>query len=148
MHIADILSSDNILFSQETYSKKTVLEEISKLLINTEPLLDYKKIFDCLVSREKLGSTGLGEGIAIPHGRLRNHHKPLAAFMQLKTGVDYDAIDEKPVDLLFALLVPEDSAEQHLEILSHLAQMFSDREIVQQLRTARTANEIYKTLPS
>ncbi len=122
------------------------LEELSKLLAAKDTSLSYIEVFDCLVAREKLGSTGLGNGIAIPHGRLKGGKKTIAAFMQLQYGIDYDALDQAPVDLLFALLVPEDSTDEHLQTLSHLAEMFSNTETLEQLRSGTTADRIYKIL--
>ena len=122
------------------------LEELSKLLAAKDTSLSYIEVFDCLVAREKLGSTGLGNGIAIPHGRLKGGKKTIAAFMQLQHGIEYDAVDEAPVDLLFALLVPEDSTDEHLQTLSHLAEMFSNTETLEQLRSGTTADRIYKIL--
>jgi len=146
MQISEILSSDSILCGQVFSSKKTTLEELSKLLANTDSSISYTEVFDCLVAREKLGSTGLGNGIAIPHGRLKGGKKTIAAFIQLQFGIDYDAIDEAPVDLMFALLVPEDSTDEHLKTLAHLAEMFSNTETLEQLRSATSVEGIYKTL--
>lgn len=146
MRISDILTSDCILCGQTLTSKKTTLEELSKILANTDTSLSYTEVFDCLVAREKLGSTGLGNGVAIPHGRLKGGKKTIAAFMQLQHGVDFDAIDRGPVDLLFALLVPEDSTDEHLQTLSHLAEMFSNTETLERLRSGSTADGIYKIL--
>ena len=146
MQISEILSSDSILRGQDFTSKKMALEELSKLLANTDPSIRYIEVFDCLVAREKLGSTGLGKGIAIPHARLKGSKKTIAAFIQLQHGINYDAIDEVPVDILFALLVPEDSTDEHLKILSHLAEMFSNSETLEQLRSETSVDGIYKIL--
>ncbi len=146
MQISEILSSDSILRGQDFTSKKMALEELSKLLANTDSSIRYIEVFDCLVAREKLGSTGLGKGIAIPHARLKGSKKTIAAFIQLQHGINYDAIDEAPVDILFALLVPEDSTDEHLEILSHLAEMFSNSETLEQLRSETSIDGIYKIL--
>lgn len=146
MQISEILSSDSIICGQTLTSKKTTLEELSKLLASTDTSLSYIEVFDCLVAREKLGSTGLGNGIAIPHGRLKGGKKTIAAFMQLQHGIDYDAVDQAPVDLFFALLVPENSTDEHLQTLSHLAEMFSNTETLEQLRSGSTADGIYKIL--
>ena len=146
MQISEILSSDSILRGQDFTSKKMALEELSKLLANTDSSIGYIEVFDCLVAREKLGSTGLGKGIAIPHARLKGSKKTIAAFIQLQHGINYDAIDEAPVDILFALLVPEDSTDEHLEILSHLAEMFSNSETLEQLRSETSVDGIYKIL--
>ena len=146
MQLSEILSSDSILRSQTFSSKKTTLEELSKLLASTDSSISHLEVFDSLVAREKLGSTGLGKGIAIPHARLKGSKKTIAAFIQLQHGVDYDAIDKVPVDILFALLVPEDSTDEHLKILSHLAEMFSNSETLEQLRSETSVNGIYTIL--
>ena len=146
MQLSEILSSDSILCCQTLTSKKTALEELSKLLANKDTTLSYIEVLDCLLAREKLGSTGLGNGIAIPHGRLKGGKKTIAAFMQLQYGIDYDAVDQAPVDLLFALIVPEDSTDEHLQILSHLAEMFSVTETLERLRSGSTADGIFKIL--
>lgn len=146
MQISEILSSDSILCGQTFSSKKATLEELSKLLANTDPSINYIEVFDCLVAREKLGSTGLGKGVAIPHGRLKGGKKTIAAFIQLQHGVNYDAIDGEPVDLLFALLVPEDSTDEHLKILALLAEMFSNSETLEQLRSETSIDGTHKIL--
>ena len=146
MQISEILSSDSILCGQEVSSKKAILEELSKLLAKVDSSISHIEVFDCLVAREKLGSTGLGKGIAIPHGRLKGGKKTIAAFIQLQHGIEYDAIDEAPVDLLFALLVPEDSTDEHLKTLSHLAEMFSNTETLEQLRSETSVDGIHKIL--
>ncbi len=141
-----MLAFDSILYSQTLTSKKATLEELSRLLANTDTSLGYIEIFDCLVAREKLGSTGLGNGIAIPHGRLKGGKKTIAAFVQLQHGIDFDAIDKIPVDLLFALLVPENSTEEHLHTLSLLAKMFSNTDMLEELRSTSSTNQIYEIL--
>lgn len=124
-----------------------VLERLSQLLADADLSLGHIEIFNCLVNREKLGSTGLGNGIAIPHGRLKDSKKPVAAFMQLKKGIDYDTEDNMPVDILFALLVPEDFTKEYLNILSHLSEKFSRTDILERLRSSSsTTDEIYQTL--
>ena len=146
MQLSEILSSDRILCAQSFSSKKATLEELSKLLASADSLIGYIEVFDCLVTREKLGSTGLGKGIAIPHGRLNGTKKTIAAFIQLHHGVEFDAIDDAPVDLLFGLLVPEDSTDEHLKILSSLAEMFSNNETLEQLRLETSTIGIHKIL--
>lgn len=146
MQISEILSSESILCRQTLLSKKTTLEELSKLIADTDNSLNYTEVFDCLVAREKLGGTGLSQGIAIPHGRLKRGKKTIAAFIQLQQGIDFDAIDQVPVDLFFALLVPENSTDEHLQILSHLAKMFSNTETLKRLRTETNSEGIHKIL--
>ncbi|WP_455380356.1 PTS sugar transporter subunit IIA, partial [Acidihalobacter prosperus] len=98
--------------------------------------LSSHEIFDSLLARERLGSTGLGRGVAIPHGRISGLTQTQAAFIKLTRGIDFDAPDQQPVDLLFALLVPEECTDEHLETLGRLAQLFSEPTTVQQIRGA------------
>lgn len=146
MQISDILSLDCILSNVDCHSKKDTLDTLAKTIAASDSGTSQTEVFDCLIARERLGSTGLGNGIAIPHGRLKQGKKTLAAFLQLETAVDYDAIDKLPVDLLFALIVPEESTEEHLQTLAKLAEMFSDPSIVNKLRRANTSEEIYSIL--
>jgi PTS system nitrogen regulatory IIA component len=136
MQIADILTPDRMLCHVQASSKKRVLEYFSKLLATETSLLTSHEIFDSLLVRERLGSTGLGKGVAIPHARVKQCETTLGAFVQLERGIDFDAIDRQPVDLLFALVVPEESTEEHLKVLARLAQMFGDAEFRQSLRAA------------
>ena len=146
MQISEIITADNIRCNVQASSKKGALEELAKLLAGTESSLNYTEIFDCFNSRERLGSTGLGNGIAIPHGRLKHIDAPMAAFIRLEKPVDFDAVDQKPVDLLFGLLVPEDSTDEHLQILSSLATMFSDQTLVAKLRRGYSPKKLFETL--
>ena len=90
--------------------------------------------------------TGLGHGVAIPHGRVKDSDKTLIALIKLDQGIDYDAVDNQPVDLLFALLVPEHSTDEHLQLLSQLAEMLSDRDLVKQLRAATNSHSLLNTI--
>jgi len=144
--LSELLVEDRILLSRNVASKKRVLELLSESVADTVSQLTSAEIFDCLVGRERLGSTGLGHGVAIPHGRLKNVTRPVAAFLKLGTGIDYDAIDGQPVDLFYALLVPEQSTDEHLQILAMLAEMFSDNELCSRLRTAKSKTELHTLL--
>ncbi len=143
MNIADILSLNCIGSSISVSSKKRVLEKLAGLITTQNPDLSEDEIFDSLISRERLGSTGIGHGVAIPHGRVKTGGKSIGCFMQLENTVDFDAIDGKPVDLVFGLLVPEDSTDEHLQILSTLASLFSNEAICDKLRQAASAEEIH-----
>ena len=101
------------------------------------------EVFDSLLARERLGGTGIGHGVAIPHGRLKNTDHTIGAFIKLQTAVDFDAIDNQPVDLIFALLVPEDSTQEHLQILAAIAGLFNDEQAREQLRRASSPEELY-----
>lgn len=142
MNIGDLLAADRVHCTAEVSSKKRALEMLGEMLSNRLPKLTTGEIFDSLLARERLGSTGLGHGVAIPHGRLEGADEACAALLRLDRGVDYDAPDSEPVDILFALVVPSNSSEEHLEILAVLARMFSDPETLAQLRDAGSTREI------
>ena len=146
MQLTDILSLSRISCDGQASSKKRVLEQFSDLIANDQTSLNRSEIFDSLLSRERLGSTGLGHGLAIPHGRVSNSERAIGAFIKLREGIDYDAVDHQPVDLLFALLVPEKSTEEHLQLLALLAEMFSDAEVVEKLRHAHTTTALYDAI--
>jgi PTS system nitrogen regulatory IIA component len=145
MKLADILTPERTACDVDATSKKRTLEIISELLAH-ETGLDAAEIFNCLNARERLGSTGLGHGVAIPHGRMRTSEKTLAAFVRARSAVDYDAVDQQPVDLFFALLVPEHSTDEHLAVLGHLAEMFSDEAFRTRLREDCSALDLYAML--
>ncbi len=133
--LANLLSSQQVLLGLEASSKKRVFEQAG-ILFENQLGLARSTIFDSLFAREKLGSTGLGQGMAIPHGRIKGLKQAVGAFMRLATPVPFDSPDGRPVDLLFVLLVPEQATEQHLQILSELAQYFSDRAFREKLQAA------------
>ena len=146
MEIADILSPDRVLCDTNDNSKKSALETLAALIASADQRLTRAEVFDGLLLRERLGSTGLGHGVALPHGRLRPGDKTIAAFLRLRKGIDYDAPDQQPVDLLFALLVPEDSTEEHLQVLSKLAQMFNDEALCERLRSESSDASVFALL--
>ncbi|HLU77822.1 MAG TPA: PTS IIA-like nitrogen regulatory protein PtsN [Burkholderiales bacterium] len=133
--IAKLLAPANILLDLEVSSKKRMFEQVGLLFENNQGIA-RSLVFDSLFARERLGSTGLGQGVAIPHGRIKGLRESVGAFIRLSTPVAFDAPDGQPVHLIFVLLVPEQATEQHLQILSELAQMFSDRELRQALSSA------------
>ncbi|MGD8998822.1 MAG: PTS IIA-like nitrogen regulatory protein PtsN [Granulosicoccaceae bacterium] len=146
MDIADILTVDRIATGASPASKKRALEQISELITGADSNLSPGEIFDSLLSRERLGSTGIGHGVAIPHGRIKGSKQSIGAFLQLVDGIDYDAIDNAPVDLMFALLVPEESTDEHLRILARLAEMFSDESYCDKLRKAQSPGDLFVLL--
>ncbi len=146
MQISEILSPERIRCDIDSHSKKAALETLSSLIASADPGISQGEVFDSLIARERLGSTGLGEGIALPHGRLKGADHALGAFIRLQSAIDYDAIDQKPVDLLFALLVPEESTEEHLQILSKLAELFSDSDILGKLRSEGDTGGVFSLL--
>ena len=145
MTIGDLITIDRVHISSDIQSKKRALEQLSRMLASgTE--LGEAPVFSSLINREKLGSTGLGDGVAIPHGRLAGLNNSVGAFLQLTRGVDYEASDNVPVDLIFGLLVPEDTNEAHLKILATLAEMFTDDEFCARLRGARQEADLLQLL--
>jgi len=131
--ISTILPLENILVDTESTSKKRVFERVGILFENTRQI-GRSQVFDSLFAREKLGSTGLGQGVAIPHGRIKNMRDAVAAFVKTQTTIPFDAPDGQPVNLIFVLLVPERATDQHLQLLGELAQMFSDKNFRDQLQ--------------
>jgi PTS system nitrogen regulatory IIA component len=142
MRIADLLTPERIVFEVNVSSKKRAMEVLSKQLASATTELTTADVLNRLIARERLGSTGFGHGVAIPHSRMDNIENAIGAVLKLQQGIDFDAADQQPVDFLFALLVPEASTEEHLELLSQLAEMFSEETIRTQLRTAKNAKEL------
>lgn len=132
--LADILSPERVRCNADATSKKKALEMLSELMASAPGMPDARVVADRLLAREKLGSTALGEGVAIPHGRCSEIRSAVAAFLSLSNGVDFDGPDGKPVDLLVGLLVPEECTDSHLQLLAQLAELFSQPEIREQLR--------------
>ncbi len=146
MNIVDLITLDRIKLQTTTSSKKRALEILSELLVSALPTVSATEIFDALINRERLGSTGLGDGVAIPHSRLEGVDNAVGAILKLEEGIDYDSLDHQPVDFMFALLVPQDSTEEHLALLSKLAQLFTNAEQFKQLRTAKQASTLLHVL--
>ncbi|MGS0680405.1 PTS IIA-like nitrogen regulatory protein PtsN [Shewanella sp. 125m-7] len=127
-------------------SKKKVLELISDIAAVQYPTLSSQEIFESLLAREKMGSTGIGNGIAIPHGRLSNIERPVAVLVKCEVPIPFDAIDKQPVDILFALLVPSEQCEQHLATLSLMAEKLNDKAVVKLLRKTSNESELYQVI--
>lgn len=144
--ITGLLTQERIACRLPAASKKRAIEACSNLIATSQPGLLPLDIFDNFVARERLGSTGLGHGVAIPHARMKNLERAVGAVVSLPQGIDFDAIDGQPVDLLFALLVPEESRQEHLEILAELAEMFQNQELLAQLRAAMSSSDMQSIL--
>jgi PTS system nitrogen regulatory IIA component len=136
--IAELLTPESIVARFETTSKKRLLEHASELIGRLNGL-SRQDVFDGLIGRERLGSTGLGLGVAIPHARIAGLERVLGAYLSLSAPLAFDAPDDQPVDLVFVLLVPEAATEQHLELLAQLAEMFATERFRQDLRAAPDA---------
>jgi nitrogen PTS system EIIA component len=144
---AKLLPPENVLADLAASSKKRLFEQVGLQFENRHGI-SRSTVFESLFARERLGSTGLGQGVAIPHGRIKGLKDALGAFVRLAEPVPFDAPDGKPVSLVFALLVPEHATERHLEILSELAQMFSDRALRESLAGAPDAAALHQIIAS
>jgi len=138
----NFINKERISCGNTAASKKRVLQNLGELLAQSAPELSPDDTFDKLLERERLGSTGLGHGIALPHARVTGIDEAYGAFVQLGSSVDFDAIDNQPVDLVFGLLVPESATREHLQLLAHLASMFSNAEFCEKLRHSSQPEEI------
>jgi PTS system nitrogen regulatory IIA component len=146
MNIASILSPDCVLFKRHGSSKKRILETIASHLCDQNPMLDPGNVFSALIARERLGSTGIGQGIAIPHCRIPGCSKTIGVLVTLDQAIDFDAIDNEPVDIIFVLVVPEDNDQSHLQTLASLAEVFSNKNKQEQFRQVSNAGELYKAI--
>lgn len=145
MQLSSVLTLDCTQSAVQCNSKKRALETISELA-SKKLDLSCSTVFESLLSREKMGSTGIGMGIAIPHGRIGNEHPAIGVFIRCEEPIAFDAIDNKPVDLLFALLVPESQCKEYLGILGQIAQKLNDKETCRALRKAQSNDEMYQIL--
>jgi PTS system nitrogen regulatory IIA component len=145
--ISRLLPPNNVLLDLSASSKKRVFEQAGLLFENNQGIA-RAKVFDSLFARERLGSTGLGQGVAIPHGRIKGLKEAVAAVVRLAEPVPFDAPDGRPVNLLVFLLVPEQATQQHLDILSELAQMLSDKPFRESLLTVSEPGSIHAKLAS
>ena len=143
--IAKLLTAPNILLDADLTSKKRVFEQAGLMFENSGGL-SRSVIFDSLFAREKLGSTGLGQGVAIPHGRIKGLKSATGAIIRVQNAVPFDAPDGQNVKLIFVLLVPERATDEHLQILSELAQMFCDKPFREKLLGAATPDELLQLI--
>lgn len=143
--LATILSPACTAIGVDVHSRKRALEWISERMSQAYPTLDAREVFLAMQGRERLGSTGLGEGVAIPHCR-NQHDRIVGAFVRLASGIDYDAPDDQPVDMLFALVVPESETNDHLKVLAALSRAFGDEQTVSRLRSAATPEALRSIL--
>jgi len=146
MQIKDFVSEEGIVFSPSVTSKKAALEVLSESLAYQDNNLDKSKVLDALLTREKLGSTGLGEGIAIPHCRMQEIESINVAMLKLEEGIEYEASDDKPVFFLFCLVVPEDANDDHLQLLASLAELLDNEKLHNSIQKSSNARELYQAL--
>jgi len=143
--LASILSAAQVLVQVDVSSKKRAFEEAGLLFENLHGL-SRALVTDSLFSRERLGSTGLGHGVAIPHGRIKGLKSPMAAVFRLAKPIGFDAPDDQAVDIMIFLLVPEAATQKHLEILSEIAEMLSDSELRSKLATSTDAQQLHQLI--
>ena len=143
--ISEILPAENIFIDMDVGSKIRVFEQVGISFENSHGIA-RSVIFESLFAREKLGSTALGQGVAIPHGRIKNLKEAVGAFVRLKQPIPFDAPDGKPVSLIFILLVPANATDVHLQILSELSQFFSDKLLREALCLAVSPNDILQVV--
>jgi PTS system nitrogen regulatory IIA component len=146
MKIAEFLSPQAVISDLSAQSKPEVLRELSAQLSRAQPQLRPERLIEVLQDREKLGSTGIGEGVAIPHGKLNGLGQLSACFGVSRRGVDFDAIDGKPTHLFFALIAPENSAGIHLKALARISRLFKNARFRQAILQAKTPDEIYRLI--
>ncbi|GHE22497.1 PTS IIA-like nitrogen regulatory protein PtsN [Halomonas urumqiensis] len=146
MTLDAILPPERTLFDVPGGSKKRVLEFFSTFIAQNTPSLDSQEVFSRLIGRERLGSTGIGNGVAIPHARSPHCKSPIASFLKLSEPVDFDAIDGDPVDLVFVLLVPEEADDAHLALLAQVAGLLNDTNTRTSLRKCESQRELHERL--
>ncbi|OPB33887.1 PTS IIA-like nitrogen regulatory protein PtsN [Pseudomonas sp. FJ2-5-13] len=146
IRLETILTPGRSLVNVPGGSKKRALEQIANLISSEVPELEMQDVFEALIAREKLGSTGFGNGIAIPHCRLEGCDTPVSALLHLEKPIDFDAIDGAPVDLLFVLLVPQAATDAHLELLRQIASMLDRKDVRDKLRSASSNEALYQVV--
>ena len=145
MPLTDLVAPNAVIPALKVNSKKQVIQELAA---KAAKLTDQNErtVFETLLQREKLGSTGIGNGVAIPHGKLSKLHKLFGLFARLDRPVDFDALDGQPVDLVFLLLAPEAAGADHLKALARVARLLRDRDVSRKLRESRDAEALYAVL--
>ena len=143
--ISQLLPETNVVIDLDVSSKKRVFEQVGLIFENNNHVA-RSQVFDSLFAREKLGSTGLGQGIAIPHGRIRDLKDAVGAVLRMRQPIPFDAPDGQNVSIIFVLLVPDRATDMHLQILSELAQMFSEKAFREKLLAAPTASELHRLI--
>ncbi len=146
MTLQEILTLDCTECAVPANSKKRILETICKIAANQIGEHDCSDLLESLLNREKMGSTGIGNGIAIPHGRVANTNKAMAILLTTEHAIDFDAIDNKPVDIFVCLFVPQECTQDHLETLQSIAKLFSERKIAKQIRKCTNKQTLFNLI--
>ncbi|MCP3178080.1 MAG: PTS sugar transporter subunit IIA [Desulfuromonadales bacterium] len=146
MKIADFLNASAIADDLKAKGKNDVLAELTDTIVHTDKSLDRDEVMRVLLEREKLGSTGIGDGVAIPHGKLKNISNLLISFGRSRDGVDFDSMDGKPAHLFFLLIAPEESVGIHLKTLARISKLLKNPQVRQRLLQADSAGDIYSII--
>ena len=146
MRLSDILSQNHVIPDLKAKDKKGVLAELVDVIVSSDPTLDKNSLVKVLLERERLGSTGIGDGVAIPHGKFQGLKSPIISFGRSRKGLDFDAMDGEAVFLFFLLVAPEDSASIHLKALARIAKIIKSRSFRNVLMQVPTREEIYQTI--
>lgn len=145
MQLSDLVSTDGVVAMLKAGSKKQVLQELSQVAADLTGVA-YREIFETLLQRERLGSTGVGQGIAIPHGKIAGLDRLHGVFARLETPIEFDSMDDQPVDLVFLLLAPELAGADHLKALARVSRLLRDPSVVAKLRASKEASVLYSVL--
>jgi PTS system nitrogen regulatory IIA component len=145
MDIADLITPRSVIAQLRVTGKKQALQELAKRAATMTGMAE-RAIYDVLVERERLGTTGIGNGIAVPHGKLKELARLYGIFARLERPIPFEAIDEQPVDLIFALLAPEDAGADHLKALARVSRLLRDRKMCEKLRGTDNADALYALL--
>ncbi|HEU0071241.1 MAG TPA: PTS IIA-like nitrogen regulatory protein PtsN [Alphaproteobacteria bacterium] len=145
MEIIDLITPKSVIANLRVTSKKQALQELARFAANLTGEQE-RAIFDVLLERERLGTTGVGAGVAIPHGKLPGLKRLHGVFARLETPIDFESVDEQPVDLIFLLLAPESAGADHLKALARVSRLLRDREMCEKLRGSDTVDAIYALL--
>jgi PTS system nitrogen regulatory IIA component len=146
MKLSDILNENHVISDLKAKDKKGVLEELVDVIVRSHPTLDKNSLVKVLLERERLGSTGIGDGVAIPHGKIQGLKHPIISFGRSRKGLDFEAMDGEAVFLFFLLVAPEDSASIHLKALAKIAKIIKSRSLRNVLMQVPTREEIYQTI--
>ena len=146
MNLTEIIEENNIIPELKAKDKKGVLEELAAVISRHEPSIDKGALVKVLVERERLGSTGIGDGVAIPHGKMNGVSHPIISFGRSRQGLDFDSMDGQPAYLFFLLIAPEDSSSVHLQVLAKIAKILKNRDFRKKLMEPGTKKELYQTI--
>jgi PTS system nitrogen regulatory IIA component len=146
MKLTEILSEGQVIADLQARGKRPAIEELCQAVAQTHPELDLKRLMEVLIERERLGSTGIGDGIAIPHGKLANLDELLLSFGRSVSGVDFDSLDGKPAHLFFLVVAPENSAGTHLKALARISRLLKSNVVRRELMEAKDAGGIYRII--